>query len=154
MANQNINLLISIIMDDPTINYCKSVKEIHIPMITRFDRLILVFKDLSDFKHRIFRQSDTKNDNLARNVKCRFCDFIGSQTVVQNHEVQAHHDQVDDCNQYELSSERHVCDSQTSDTKCQHRSLCMLTSSQRTRRQEQTQADHVVLSGRDSYSCH
>ena len=36
----------------------------------------LYIKDLSDFKHRIFRQSDAKNYNLARNAKCRFCDFF------------------------------------------------------------------------------
>ena len=42
----------------------------------------LYVKDLSDFKHRIFRQSDVKNRNLSRNMKCRFCDFSGSQTAV------------------------------------------------------------------------
>ena len=65
----------------------------------------LYIKDLSDFKHRIFRQSDARNNNLARNVKCKFCDFIGSQTAVQNHEVQVHHELMDDRDQYELSSE-------------------------------------------------
>ena len=42
----------------------------------------LYIKDLSDFKHRIFRQSDKKKNYLARNVKCKFNDFIGSQTAV------------------------------------------------------------------------
>ena len=36
----------------------------------------LYIKDLSEFKHRIFRQSDAKHNNLARNVKCKFCDFF------------------------------------------------------------------------------
>ena len=54
----------------------------------------LYIKDLSDFKHRIFRQSDAKNNNLARNAKCRFCDFIGSQRTVQNHKVQLHQDKI------------------------------------------------------------
>ena len=87
------------IIDDPTIDDCRSVEAICIRMITRFDRLILVFKDLSNFKHRIFRQSDAKNGHTARNVKCRFCDFFGSQTAVQNHEVQAHCNQMDDRDQ-------------------------------------------------------
>ena len=38
----------------------------------------LYIKDLSDFKHRIFRQSNAKHNNLARNMKCKFCDFFGS----------------------------------------------------------------------------
>ena len=65
----------------------------------------LYTKDLSDYKHRNFRQNDVKNRNLAGNVKCRFCDFFGSQTAVQNHEVQTHHELMDECDQYELSSE-------------------------------------------------
>ena len=46
IANQNTNLLTTIIIDDPTTNYCRSVADICIPMITRFDRLMFVFKDL------------------------------------------------------------------------------------------------------------
>ena len=65
----------------------------------------LYTKDLSDFKHRIFRQSDAKNSNLARNVKRRFCDFLGSHRAAQNYEVQANNEQMDDRDQYELSSE-------------------------------------------------
>ena len=48
IANQNNNLFTTIIIDDPTTDYYRSVEDICIPMITRFDRLILVFKDLSD----------------------------------------------------------------------------------------------------------
>ena len=33
------------IIDDPTTNYCRSVEDICIPMITRFDRLMFVFRD-------------------------------------------------------------------------------------------------------------
>ena len=87
IANQNNNLLTTMIIDNLTTNYCRLVDDICIPMLTRFDRLIFVFKDLSDFKHRVFRQINAKNSHLARNVKCMFCDFIGSQTAVQNHEV-------------------------------------------------------------------
>ena len=66
----------------------------------------LYIKDLSDFKHRIFRQSDAKNRNTARNVKCRFCDdFFGSCKAVHAHEVQAHRELVNESDQYELSNE-------------------------------------------------
>ena len=87
IANHSNNLLTTLIIDDPTTNYCRLMEDICLPMITRFDRLIFVFKDLSDFKHRVFRQINAKNSHLARNVKCRFCDFFGSQRAVQNHEV-------------------------------------------------------------------
>ena len=87
IANQNNNMLTTMITDDPTTNHCRSVEAICIRMITRFDRLMFVFKDLSDFKHRIFRSINAKNRHLARNAKCRFCDFIGSQAAVQNHIV-------------------------------------------------------------------
>ena len=46
IANQNNYLLTTIIIDDPTINSCRSVVDICIPMITRFDRLMIVFEDL------------------------------------------------------------------------------------------------------------
>ena len=105
-ANQNNNLFTTMIIDDPTIDDCRSVEAIYIRMITRFDRLILVFKNLSDFKHRIFRQSDARNRHTARNVKCRFCDdFFGSRKAVHDHEVQAHRELVNESEEYELSSE-------------------------------------------------
>ena len=59
----------------------------------------LYIKDLSDIKHRIIRQSDAKNDHLARNAKYRFCNLFGSQRTVQNHEVQMHRELMDDCDQ-------------------------------------------------------
>ena len=66
----------------------------------------LYIKDLSDFKHRIFRQSDTKKYHLARNAKCRFCDdFFGSRKDVHDHEVQAYRELVNESEEYELSSE-------------------------------------------------
>ena len=66
----------------------------------------LYIKDLNDFKHRIFRQSDAKNRNTARNVKCRFCDdFFGSRKAVHAHEVQAHRELVNESEEYELSNE-------------------------------------------------
>ena len=60
---------------------------------------------MSDFKHRIFCQSDAKNRHLARNVKYRFCDFFRSQRAFRTHEVQAHRKLMDDRDQYKLSSE-------------------------------------------------
>ena len=46
ISNQNNNLLTIMIIDDPTTNYCRSVEDICIPMITRFDRLMFVFCDM------------------------------------------------------------------------------------------------------------
>ena len=64
----------------------------------------LYIKDLSDFKHHIFRQSDAKNRHTTINVKCRFCDdFFGSCRAVRAHEVQAYRELVDESDQYELS---------------------------------------------------
>ena len=64
----------------------------------------LYIKDLSDFKHHMFRQSDAKNRHTTINVKCRFCDdFFGSCRAVRAHEVQAYRELVDESDQYELS---------------------------------------------------
>ena len=46
IANQNNNLLTTMMIDDPEVNYCRSVEEICIPMIHRFDRLMFVLKDM------------------------------------------------------------------------------------------------------------
>ena len=46
IANQNNNLLNTMIIDDPTTNYCRSVEDICIPMIARFDRFLILFRDL------------------------------------------------------------------------------------------------------------
>ena len=46
IANQNNNLLTTMMIDDPEVNYCRSVEEICIPMIHRFDRLMFLFKDM------------------------------------------------------------------------------------------------------------
>ena len=46
IANQNNNLLTTMIINDPTTNYCRSVKYICIPMVTRFDRYLILFRDL------------------------------------------------------------------------------------------------------------
>ena len=45
-ANRSNNLFTTIIIDDPTTNYCRSVEDICIPMITRFDRLMFLFRDM------------------------------------------------------------------------------------------------------------
>ena len=49
IANQNNNLLTTMIINNPTIHYSRSMENICISMITRFDRLMFVFKDLNDF---------------------------------------------------------------------------------------------------------
>ena len=46
IVNQNNNLLTTMIIDDPTTNYCRSVEDICKPMITRFDRFLILFRDL------------------------------------------------------------------------------------------------------------
>ena len=46
IVNQNNNLLNTMIINDPTTNYCRSVEDICIPMITRFDRLMFLFRDM------------------------------------------------------------------------------------------------------------
>ena len=66
----------------------------------------LYIKDLSDFKHRIFRQSDAKNRHIVRNIKYRFCDdFFGSLKAIRAQEVLVHRELVDESDQYELSNE-------------------------------------------------
>ena len=91
----------------------------------------LYIKDLNDFKHRVTRQNDVKNGNTTRNVKCRFCDdFLGSRKAVHDHEVQAHRNSSMKAISTSCRTRRLGCDSQTSDTKCQHWSSYTLTSSQ------------------------
>ena len=46
IANQNNNLLTTMIIDDPTVEYVRTVEDGCIPMITRFDRLMFVFLDM------------------------------------------------------------------------------------------------------------
>ena len=46
IVSQDNNLLNTMIVDNPTTNYCRSVKYICIPMITRFDRLMFLFRDM------------------------------------------------------------------------------------------------------------
>ena len=48
IANQNNNLLTTMIIDDPKDDYIRTVVDICIPMIYRFDRLMFVFKDMDD----------------------------------------------------------------------------------------------------------
>ena len=56
----------------------------------------MFIRDLANFKQRIYRQNDAKNKNLARNKKCRFCDFIGSTMIAHVHEVHAPHENESD----------------------------------------------------------
>ena len=48
IANRSNNLLTTMIIDYPTTNYRRSVEDICIPMIYRFDRLMFVFKNMDD----------------------------------------------------------------------------------------------------------
>ena len=48
IANQNNNLLTKMIIDDPEDDYIRTVEDICIPMIYRFDRLMFMFKDMDD----------------------------------------------------------------------------------------------------------
>ena len=48
ITNQNNNLLTTMIIDDPKDDYIHTMKDICIPMIYRFDRLMFVFKDMND----------------------------------------------------------------------------------------------------------
>ena len=66
----------------------------------------MFIKDFKSFKHHLDRVSDAKNNHLARNKKCRFCDYFGSATNVHAHEVQAHREQMDERDLYELAKER------------------------------------------------
>ena len=49
IANQNNNLLTTMIINNPSTHYSRSMENICISMITRCDRLMFVFKDLNDF---------------------------------------------------------------------------------------------------------
>ena len=48
IANQNNNLLTMIITDDPTADYIRTMEDICKPMITRFDRLVFLFRDMEN----------------------------------------------------------------------------------------------------------
>ena len=60
IVNQDNNLLTTIIIDDPTTNDCRSVEDICMPMITRFDRLMFLFRDMEG---NIMRLSGAKNSS-------------------------------------------------------------------------------------------
>ena len=66
IASQNNNLLTTMIINNPTAHSSRSVENICIPKITRFDRLMCVLNNLSDFKHRIFRHSNAKNNEISQ----------------------------------------------------------------------------------------
>ena len=154
MANQNINLLISIIMDDPTINYCRSVEDIHIPMITRFDRLILVFKDLSDLN----------NTSFVRVIQRII--MISQETWSAGSVTSLGHNQSSKTMKYKHITIKWMIVINTScrvrDTSAIHKpAIRNASTGRRVRwlrvshwRQEQTQADHVVLFGLVMHSSH
>ena len=53
IANRSNNLLTTMIINDPTTNYYRSVEAICIPMITRFDRWMFLFHDMEDNIRRL-----------------------------------------------------------------------------------------------------
>ena len=63
IVNQNNNLLTTMIIDDPTTNDCRSVEDIYIPMITRFDRLMFLCLRFGMRYHAIERQIRTLVDH-------------------------------------------------------------------------------------------
>ena len=71
---------------------------------TELPKHFLFIKDLVSFNRLILRQSDAKNNHLARTKKCRFFAFVGSSMTVHAHEVQAHRGQIDECELYDLSN--------------------------------------------------
>ena len=66
IVNQNNNLLTTIIINDPTTNYCRSVEDICIPMITRFDRLMFLCLRFGRRNHAIERRIRTPVDDRRR----------------------------------------------------------------------------------------
>ena len=46
IANQNNNLITTIIINDPQLRYLNTVEQVNIPIINRFDRIYFSFKDL------------------------------------------------------------------------------------------------------------
>ena len=87
-ANQNNNLLTTMIADDPTNNYRRSIDGGHLhPNDDPIRMNDVCVQGFEWFEHRIFRQINANNNDLARSAKCRFCDFFGSQRVFQNHKV-------------------------------------------------------------------
>ena len=65
IANQNNNLLNTMIINDPTTNYCRSVEDICIPMITRFDRLMFLCLRYGRRNHAIERRIRTPVDHYV-----------------------------------------------------------------------------------------
>ena len=105
IANRNNNLFTIMIINNPTIHYSRSVENMCIPMITRFDRLMLVFKDLSDFKHRIFRHSMQR---ITKSHKKRRVQVLWLLRITENCPKpwsEGHREVMDDRDQYELSSD-------------------------------------------------
>ena len=72
IVDQNNNLLTTMITDDPTTNHCRSVADICMPMITRFDRLMYLFGDMDGNTMRLngeFELQLTVEDRVEREVR-------------------------------------------------------------------------------------
>ena len=71
-----------------------------------------------------------RNNNLARNAKCKFCDFFDHIPLSKT--MKCRHIKISSTSVINTSCQvkKLICDSQINDSKCQHRSSCTLTSSQ------------------------
>ena len=72
IVDQNNNLLTTMITDDPTTNHCRSVADMCMPMITRFDRLMYLFGDMDGNIMRLngeFELQLTVEDRVEREVR-------------------------------------------------------------------------------------
>ena len=56
----------------------------------------MFIKDFKEFRKYLQHLSDCDNNNLARNVKCGFCnDFYGTNSYVHDHEMKVHQDKME-----------------------------------------------------------
>ena len=90
IVNQNNNLLTTIIINDPTTNYCRSVEDICIPMITRFDRLMFLCLRFGRGYHAIERRIRTPVDYRRHVWWSAFLDST-DEPVQYDRSVQKYH---------------------------------------------------------------
>ena len=74
IANQNNNLLNTMIINDLTTIYCRSVEDICIPMITRFDRLMFLCLRFGRQYHAIEQRIRTPIDHYVHVWSSAFID--------------------------------------------------------------------------------
>ena len=101
-ANQN-NLLTAMITDDPMTDVRQSVEEICIPMITRFDRLIFLFRDMDgniillngEFEHQLTTEDRVNGESegvptfMSANLLC-IIEVLGSRKKEEKLNIPSH----------------------------------------------------------------